>query len=789
MPSWNRIEGIQDKAAKTVKSYESANEKVQKLQRKGGSKLQMAQNDLQNHTTSLAGSLPALISAHQSMTLERLTELKEMGVRFETMMAENGNHRVDASEKGMNRLLGWEVEDEVRTMAINKLGGRPAVAGSNAPSREMGGFAEPPLVASGGRQGSQGPGGMLERPSSSSNAPSVNSMPRQQSMSDQPQSFSSTLKSKFSRKSTLLGAVGIGRSGSKSGDDRASMRGRRDSNATVTTTATGNQQSSGFDTYRAPPASGNYHNNGYGGGAMVESPTVAEPVSAGAPNVDSEGFSVPPDNRNQAPWERQSGARDLLDDDEEQGDNVSPLPGSGQNQPPRLNSMSIASSPIEETEEERQAALAKMQSTLLSKPPAVPARKPTVRGRRDVRNTTFNTLGDDAPLAQALKAQGQREDVAANAFEAGGSVNGRGGPSDPAVQEVLLSPTASGYPTGGVSPPVSATPSGFSGIAPVLPPLATQFTGDQRPGVSVQSPGSMSGSMNPFDQGTTTTAVTGSGLRATMTETVNAIFKSGVAQRVLVTGEVCVTMRDLAQYTSVHGDGPVHIRLDEFEQLEKVAPNPKYLSQVPDRPGEYYLNVQVVADATVSQPTRPVLFKYQLHVGEGRQDEYTPVEVVPQWKPAVGETRLLINYKAKDGSQLARMAQEASDASGPFASAAGNNSLTHISVTAGLGGPEVSGVQAKPPGGTWSAESRKMVWNVGDLSFGGPSSSGKVVAKFLTAADGPAGTPEGVMVRWKCEGSLTSGLGLSVVHEAMSGQGWRFEEVGKAVVSGKYIAE
>lgn len=98
----------------------------------------MAQNDLQNNTTSLAGVLPALISAQQSMTLERLTELKELGVKFETVMAENGNRRVDGSERGMNRLLGWEVEEEVRVMAT-KFGGS-ANAASGGTIREMGGM-------------------------------------------------------------------------------------------------------------------------------------------------------------------------------------------------------------------------------------------------------------------------------------------------------------------------------------------------------------------------------------------------------------------------------------------------------------------------------------------------------------------------------------------------------------------------------------------------------------------------------------------------------------------------
>lgn len=259
---WNRISSMQDKAGKTVKSYDSSLEKVQKAQKKGGSKLQMAQNDLQNNTTSLAGILPALIGAHQSMTLDRLTELKEMGVKFETVLAENGNRRVEGSERGMNRLLGWEVEEEVRGMAM-KFGGTSQSAGSiNGVSREMGGgFASQAgtptrssseLVCCGHEAQIFIPllHTAMRRPTLESN---YSSGPNRNSSSSRPtietnlpkpeqSSLTSTLKSKFSRKSSLLGTVGLG--GGSSPSDRfngmgTAGRGRSGSDATVRTNATG----------------------------------------------------------------------------------------------------------------------------------------------------------------------------------------------------------------------------------------------------------------------------------------------------------------------------------------------------------------------------------------------------------------------------------------------------------------------------------------------------------------------------------------------------------------------
>lgn len=597
--------------------------------------------------------------------------------------------------------------------------------------------------------------------------------------------MTSTLKSKFSRKSSLLS--GGGGLGSSAPNDRFSGnggRGRAGSDATVRTNATG--AGTGRPGYLEANDRDSY-DTGRGGAPIA---SVSENVSlvysekitlmnysyfqplAETPRVDADGFTLPPENRGQAPWERPTGTpRNLLDDEDDETDGVSPLPTPGANgsfSAPKLN-MALAPLPIEEDESERQAALQKMQSTLLAKPPSGPGRKNTIRGRRDVRNTTFNTLPDDMPLAQALKLQGQQEDAAEQRTMA-----------ESPVQEVLSTPTGSVFPPTG-------RPSMSGGTFTGLNPLTAQFTGRHNTNTNASSPSSLIGSMNPFDQNGP--AIAGSGLRATMTETVNAISKGGLVQKAMVTGEICVTMRDLPEYIPANGVGPVHIRLDEFEQLEKVAPNPKYLSQVPERPGEYYLNVELLASATISQSSRPVLFKYQLHVGEGRAGEFAPIEVHPQWKTAAGETRLLINYKSNEEGRLARSLAAASSTSLFGENSSGK--LSDVSVVAGLGGPDITGVQAKPPGGTWSAEKRKMLWNVTDVDLDSKSaaSAGKIVARFVSAPDGPPGQPQGVSLTWKCHGSLTSGLNLSIVTPPGTSEGWRFEEVGKAVVSGKYTAE
>lgn len=374
---------------------------------------------------------------------------------------------------------------------------------------------------------------------------------------------------------------------------------------------------------------------------------------------------------------------------------------------PKLN-LSLAPLPIQETEEERQAALQKMQSKLLAGGPQAPTRRSTIaRGRRDVRNTTFMQAGDDVPLALAM-----------------------GGLRSNSVQE---------------EPSQTESPAATSPI-PSLNPFETPALGTLSPFATGQAP--------------IRTPATGSGLRATITETVNAITKSGVVQRAMITGEISLT---LGLDSNLPPPGPIHLRLTAFEQLEKVAPNPALLAQVPDRPGEYLLNSEVLASRAGQ-----ILLKYQLHIQPGKESEYVPLEVQPSWRCKDGEARLVMPYIANTSGKLWSQ----------------SGAVTDISFTAGLQGPAVTGVQAKPPGGTWSPTNRKIVWHVPNLDSN--TSEGKVIARFITE-QGEVARPEPVAIKWHADGVLSSLIGIETV--TTEGAQWVFEEVKKAVGSGKYLAE
>jgi hypothetical protein len=458
--------------------------------------------------------------------------------------------------------------------------------------------------------------------------------------------------------------------------------------------------------------------------------------------LDVDGFSVPPPDRHRALWDEPSD--DLpapisstpagsVPKPKSTGFTESPA-GSVENlsspttAQPKLN-LALAQAPIEETEEERQEALAKMQQTLQMQP-TQPTRRGTIaRGRRDVRNTMF------APGGLGAGDLGQ--------------FGGSSGPTTP----VGATGTGLGSPFGQ-----------SNGAVPkeVAPPIVTR-----------QLSTSSVTSNNPFESPSLATAgglsastmatSNDPGLRPSMTETVNVIMKSGTISRIQVSGEIHLSLRST---DITPNSGPIHIRLNAFESLEKIAPNPAYLAQVPDKPGEYFLNSEVLANATSKTASAnnkgTLLFRYQVHVQPGKEDSIVPLILEPAFSCKDGETRMILNYKST------------------------STTLQNLSLIATFNpGPSVSNVQTKPLGGVWSPSARRLTWN---MTPGQIQESGKLIARFTTEP-GEAMSTQGVLATFALEGSLVSGLGLEVVPGEIEGDKWKFEEIKKGITTGKYLAE
>lgn len=465
--------------------------------------------------------------------------------------------------------------------------------------------------------------------------------------------------------------------------------------------------------------------------------------------MDEDGFSVAPADRHRNPWDEpdesvpvevlapsapisaKSGGfapASALSPAESIGETTdsSFAPQSSQ---PRLN-LALATAPIQESEEERIAALEKMQQKLQLQPPQQPSRRQTMaRGRRDVRNTMFGGVPDS---------------------------NGGLGASTP-VEQLELNSNGTETRLAGLGQPQPNAPNTVSAPAALV---------SQNRQLSVSSVSSN----NPFDSpglnsdfASNFAPETGTGLRATMLETFNVIMREGKVTRLQINGEIHLSLRLASADRSTQG--PIHIRIGEFERLEKIAPNPSYLAQVPERPGEYFLNAEVLASSS-GTPKGTLLFRYQVHVPPGHELNTLPLLLDPAFRAADGETRMILNLKRNSESALSA-----------------SSTVTNLSVITSFGpGPNVSNVQAKPAGGIWSPSTRQMKWNLGNVA-----EDNKIIAKFVSEP-GAILSPSNVQASWSVDGVLSSGIGLDVVHGELE-TGLDFAEVKKGTISGKYVAE
>lgn len=343
--------------------------------------------------------------------------------------------------------------------------------------------------------------------------------------------------------------------------------------------------------------------------------------------------------------------------------------------------------------------------------------------------TTFNPIPDDMPLGQALQMQ-----------STGGSA---------------FTPNLGSFS--------QHTPS----LSPPMTPVVSQGRS-----MSMMSSSSTTHTMlsavqpNPFDN------PSGPGLRGSITEIVNAYLFGGQVNRIVITGEVALSLKDITPPTG----GRFRLRIANFECLEKAAPHRSYLSIIPDQPGEYSVDASALLDAS-SQLDNPIpVLKYQVHVEASQWKSYIPVEVIPAWKTEPNLTSLIISYRPLPDSKLSASTTEDSS---PFAEASSNSAmLRDFKITAPISSNVISS-QAKPAG-VWSAENKWIKWDLEDLLLSATTQPSKILARFNV--DSPS-TPQPVTIQWRVPGRLASRVGLE-----LPGNDILFEESVKNVISGKFLA-
>jgi hypothetical protein len=347
--------------------------------------------------------------------------------------------------------------------------------------------------------------------------------------------------------------------------------------------------------------------------------------------------------------------------------------------------------------------------------------------------TTFNPLPDDMPLSKLIEQQ--------QALEAGNNP-----PTTVTPTIISTSPSSSPFNESPFSSPLK-TPATHERAMSML------STSSSRDVLGATGSGA-----SPFEQ------PHGEGLRASLTETVNVMAKGGDVTRVMVTGEISLSLR------AASISGPLRLRLTAYEQLEKSAPNTHYLTPLDNAPGEYTLDAAALASASANGPV--AVLRYHLHVPDGslQHTDLSPVHLHPQWKCEPTTTSILISYRAVATSRLA--------SSSPFDESPETH-LRDVTLHVPITSSHVGGVQTKPHG-SYASDRRRLAWRLDDLDLASTEVH-KVLARL---AVNEASAVQPIVLRWRMPGRLVSGVGVEV--SGADGE-VRLEEVVKRA-EGKHLA-
>lgn len=227
------------------------------------------------------------------------------------------------------------------------------------------------------------------------------------------------------------------------------------------------------------------------------------------------------------------------------------------------------------------------------------------------------------------------------------------------------------------------------------------------------------------------------GLNASLVETVSAWFEQGNVTKAMVIGQVALAYNPID--ISAGPFGTESIRLDNFSVLEKVAPNPAFIEQAPDNPGNYTVDLSKITKTSVA-------FHYQLHIEDGNIASLPPIILHPVWKPEPTQMSVLLTYSLNPKFEL-----------GSATSITVRNLVLVIRLEPGS---KTTACQSKPTG-TFSRDKALIYWRLGDVTLSKDAAANAVRARFFTDGQANAGNTE---ARWEIsdEQCLAMGSGLNV---------------------------
>jgi len=263
------------------------------------------------------------------------------------------------------------------------------------------------------------------------------------------------------------------------------------------------------------------------------------------------------------------------------------------------------------------------------------------------------------------------------------------------------------------------------------------------------------------------------GLNASVIETIGARFENGKAVSSSLIGEIALAYNptDLSSPT-----GTENIRLENFASLEKVAPNPAFITQSP-KEGEYSVNLSQLAKTQVA-------FKYQVRADDtGSQ---APLLITPAFKIETSQASVIVSYSLNPAFNM--HARESVTLSG-------------VALALTLEGSRATGCLSRPAG-TFNRERNLIFWQLGDITVKVGAAPEKLLARFATESEATSGH---VDARWEITGENAQplGSGLAVSMQSQSGgtgddpfadddgltSVWKGVQGAKKLVSGAYSAK
>ena len=221
------------------------------------------------------------------------------------------------------------------------------------------------------------------------------------------------------------------------------------------------------------------------------------------------------------------------------------------------------------------------------------------------------------------------------------------------------------------------------------------------------------------------------GLNASIIETVNTSFENGQVTKGMVVGELALVHNGEKAKSTAEA-----IRLENFAVLYKVAPNPMFVKQIFDKPGEYTLDV-----SHLSKPQ--VAFKYQVHLEDTSLASYSPVILKPNWKVEPTQVSVMLNYEFNHN----------------LLSEKTSITLQNVVLVINIEKGKALSCQSKPVG-SFSKEKSMIYWRLGDVTLEKfAENTPRLLARFTTEGEAKPGTVE---ARWEVIGEQAVGLGSSL---------------------------